>query len=270
MRSAYGILFSMSGVIKRPGGRKQAISTGFTIVETMIVLAITGVLFVSLATTISGKQNKTKFNQAINTLKTEIDQRIAESQSGYYPSNSDFNCESSPSGPVFSDDTLTEQGANDGCIFLGKLIKFNDQDVSYTVYTIAGNSNGQDYRDSRPQIVPNATEIVPLQHGVRVVWARAGGPETSAIAFTRSFKSIGDVSDFGSNQSDIRLIRLPLNMAVAGEVGAINGLLRNADIGEVQICIASGTTDQSGLMTIGGQTGSNTISLSIRGNQTCA
>jgi type II secretory pathway pseudopilin PulG len=48
-------------------------SGGFTMVETMIVLGITGVMFVSMASMISGQQSKARFKSAIIPTHRTLD-----------------------------------------------------------------------------------------------------------------------------------------------------------------------------------------------------
>ena|SRR5476651_379650 len=45
---------------------------GFTIVEVLIVLAVTGILFASTLSLMSGRQNRAEFTQAINNIKSQI------------------------------------------------------------------------------------------------------------------------------------------------------------------------------------------------------
>jgi prepilin-type N-terminal cleavage/methylation domain-containing protein len=109
------------------GGYHKA-TGGFTIVEVMIVLAVSGMLLVSAAALIDGRQSRTEFTTAVNDEQQQIQQIINETASGYYPNNQDFTCTPNPtSSPVLTKSTPgtgTRQGANQGCIFLGKAIQF--------------------------------------------------------------------------------------------------------------------------------------------------
>ena len=109
------------------GGYHKA-TGGFTIVEVMIVLAVSGMLLVSAAALIDGRQSRTEFTTAVNDEQQQIQQIINETASGYYPNNQDFTCTPSPTAsPTLNSvapGTGTQQGANQGCIFLGKAIQF--------------------------------------------------------------------------------------------------------------------------------------------------
>ncbi len=107
----------------RQGGHRAA-SGGFTIVEVMIVLAVTGIMFVAAAILINGRQNKTEFTTGINDLQQQLQQIANETASGYYPNNSNFVCKSSAIGPVTFTPGSNKQGTNGGCIFMGKALQF--------------------------------------------------------------------------------------------------------------------------------------------------
>lgn len=117
-------------------------SAGFTIVETLIVLAVSGILAISAMVLVSGRQNKTQFQVAATSIKQQIEQLINETANGYYPSNNDFTCSGS-SGSVTITSAAGAQGTNSTCIFLGKAVAFGvgatgaDRE-SFIVYPLVG------------------------------------------------------------------------------------------------------------------------------------
>ncbi len=123
---------------------------GFTIVETLIVLAVTGALFAMAALLVSGRQSKTEFQVGSRLIDQQIQQVINETQTGFYPSKSDFICTVGPSGALDFTGTGLGQGTNNDCVFVGKTIVFNsdiDSHDKYTVYSLAGrrlNDSGND------------------------------------------------------------------------------------------------------------------------------
>src|SRR5688572_4270761 len=72
---------------------------GFTVVEVLIVLAITGLLFVSAAVMIAGRQNRTAFEQSVRNIHSQIQAAIDEVIVGHYPNNGNFDCNATGSGP---------------------------------------------------------------------------------------------------------------------------------------------------------------------------
>src|SRR5882762_7178443 len=97
---------------------------GFTIVETMIVLAITGALLLMAMLMISGQQGKTEFTQAINDIQAQINDVINNVGTGYYAKTTDFSCSAGASGPVFNASGSTGQGSNTACVFMGRAVQF--------------------------------------------------------------------------------------------------------------------------------------------------
>lgn len=267
----------MMGIVNKLQ-RIRKTQRGFTIVEVMIVLAITGVLFVSITATLQGKRQKAEFQQAINAVKTEIEQSISEVQTGYYPSDASFSC---TAGAVPVSGSATEQGSNKTCVFLGKVLQFGKgygtDPESYAVYTLTGQRDQTSFPDSEPIIVNNDStkEVKPLQFGLTVTSMRigGGGPPVGAVAFVPSFGQKGSLL-YGS-QADNDVIALNTTLTSASE-SVINNQLKPSYAsrlnppGGIEICFRDGyNTNQSGLITIGGSSGTSTVSLSIKGTGNC-
>ena len=158
---------------------KKLSNKGFTIVETLIVLTITGILFMSVVTMVEGKRQTTEFKQSTNAIKGQIEQVMSEVQSGYFPSGPSFSCSVSFGNVNFPSASATEQGANRDCVFLGKVLQFSKSAYGtdpqqYSVYTIAGRRQNifmqpvTEFTDSDPTLVPALTVINPLQYGLQI------------------------------------------------------------------------------------------------------
>ncbi len=65
---------------------------GYTIVEAMIFLAVSGVLFVSAMAAVSGQQQKTQFYQSIRDLDSNIRDKINEVGSGTFGNSLNLKC----------------------------------------------------------------------------------------------------------------------------------------------------------------------------------
>ena len=63
------------------GGKRPL---GYTIIEVMIVLAVSGVMFIIAASFISGKQESTAFTEGANEFASQLQQTIAEVADGQY------------------------------------------------------------------------------------------------------------------------------------------------------------------------------------------
>ena len=281
-KNAYAILEPMKG--------GETDSRGFTIVETMIVLAVSGLIFLIAAFFIAGKQRETQFNQGIRDAQAQLQQIINEVATGFYPDSNNFSCTPGATGPTFSTVIQTGQGSNSGCIFLGKAIQFqtgtNDPE-QLSVLTIAGNQNDSsgdtvtDLSTAFPKVVPTSiggaltTDL--LENGITTKWIHFnGGASAGAIAFVAALNP--SVANNGLTTGTLQVSAVPVNgtslgMSTAAMTAAINANLttstQNPSAG-VQVCLVSGTTQESGLITIGGSGRSLGVNLSIRENQTCS
>lgn len=136
---------------------------GFTIVEVMIVLAVTGLIFLSALTLINGRTSQAEFTTAIQNAQSQIQQVINEVGNGFYPNNGSFNCTSSLGPPTITAGSSPGQGANTGCIFLGKIIQFTagSTPTHFTTYTIVGSqlAGGQEVQTYQ------AASALALAHG---------------------------------------------------------------------------------------------------------
>jgi prepilin-type N-terminal cleavage/methylation domain-containing protein len=268
--------------------------SGFTIVETLVVLAVTGALFLIAFYAINGKQNETAFQQAINDTQSIIQQSIAQVGQGDYPNTDNFTCNAA-GGVLNILPGANQQGSNTGCVFLGKALQFGVHNTSpeqYISYTIAGlQNNGGSLSAASPTAVapgnstnnaagfPDASIKSELHNGLTVVSMNSvsgGGVKTpiGAVAFISSLGSYsGSQLISGSKQIDLVAVKKSaINTTSDATVDAINKFLASSTVnpgGGVQICFASGGTNQSGLMTIGSNGRDLSVSLTIKGNRTC-
>lgn len=272
---------------------------GFTIVEVLIVLAITGALFVSAATMISGRTAKTQFEQSVNQMTGQIRQQINDVASGYYPNNKNFSC--TATGADFSITAgASEQGTNTGCVFLGKALYFGvagtdpEQYVSFPVAALQRNAAGEEVTSiaaAKPAVIypaapqtnsPNSSQTTPLQYGLKVSKMYYGTNPDNKIGAVAFLSSLGQYNGTelvsGSQQiSMLPLLNTVTNKSIAEAATAINANFitsNNTFAGstnkQVNICFDSGTTNQSGLVTIGGGNGRElSVTLSIKGNLGC-
>lgn len=283
--SAYDILDRMKGKQK---------ARGFTVIETLIVLAITGGLFVAVALSLSGKQAQTQFDQAIQDVKSQIQQAINDVSVGYFPNRNNYTCTAGPLGPVIGSGA-SNQGANSGCVFLGKAVQFGISGTNpeqFRVFTIAGlqkDASGNEvttYAAADPVVIapstvnptmPDGSSGGQLNYGLTTLKAYYGSPATNigAVAFVNSLAAYsGNGLVSGSQQLNIIPITgSALNVTSQAAATAIGAGLAasptNPSTG-VSICFVSGTTNQSGLITIGGAGRQFNVTLSIKGNKTCS
>lgn len=119
------------------GGKRPL---GYTLIEVMIVLAVSGLLFVIAANFISGKQGKASFQQGSNELVSRLQSIIEEVTDGQY---ADVPMTCSATGPQvnLAAGGVQNQGTQSQCVFLGKLVHFTtrtDDANKYEIYPLVG------------------------------------------------------------------------------------------------------------------------------------
>ena len=132
-------------------GGKNKQPLGYTVVEVMIVLAVTGTMFLIAAAFVNGKEESTAFNTAIHQMGTNLQTIIEQVTDGQF-SDIPLSCHRSSKGLTISGGSDL-QGTNSDCTFLGKVVHFMGKS-NYEVFTLAG---------SRLDSTGNpATETIPL------------------------------------------------------------------------------------------------------------
>lgn len=268
---------------------------GFTIVETLIVLAVTGLLFVIAAVAVNGEQGRAEFHQAINDVQSEIQQTIDQVAAGDYQNTGNFTCNANGGTLHITGLGTPGQGSNTGCTFLGKVLQFDvkNKPQQYIAYPIAGLQKDSSGNEVTTLAAATPTAIAPgtttgngsipdasvpgtLDNSLTVVSMTGGGNNIGAVAF---ISSLGQYNSgtlvSGSQQIDL----YPVNGSALAQtkvdaVDTIDNHLKSEDSqanpnGGVQICFASGTTDQSGLITIGSNGSNLAVTLQIKNGRNC-
>ena len=216
-------------------------SQGFTIVETMIVLAVSGLLFASLALMISGQQSRARFRSSMNDISGKIQQQMNEVATGFYPDDGGFSCTNSGGNVnVTFSAGGNAQGTNDQCILLGRALLFGlpgtdpEQYKAHVLIGVRKQSGGREVTSMRDAgtraLAPGAlynpswqdkSSTYALQYGTSVAWMRRGdGTEVAGVAFitspTQTTYGVGGTLDSGSITTDIVPIRKAANGGTPG------------------------------------------------------
>ena len=172
----------------------------------------------------------------------------------------------------------------------------------YQVYTIAGlngppSGSGSPFQKAYPTVVghtgglnlSNYSITGTLEYGLTTIWVKDTSNNSSigSVAFlmepgTAANSNSSQYSIYNSGTQPIDLIpiddtTLPQDpLSTVGEIeSSSSGGLQDPSLsvnppGGVQICMVSGGTNQSGLITIGDSSGSLLVSLSLKDNMTCS
>lgn len=269
---------------------KRMSSGGFTIVESMVVLGVTGLLFISLAAMTSGQQSKARFRAAMTDIVTQIQSQINEVATGYYPNASNFSC-STRTGSVNVTGGANAQGTNSDCTFLGRALMYAQRNPAgdpvdpeqYGIYTLVGmrKVSGREpltlaeagTRPLAPGVRYNSgwtdlTEVKTLSHGVQAVSMKSKGVLQDLAGFAVVAAPNQQVAYDSAGVAESGTV-IPSIIPIPRGTGAAVGLTpkANADAlvealglptstadasqGPIEICFRSGTTNQSALVVIG-------------------
>lgn len=264
---------------------------GFTILETMIVLAVTTGLFIAIVAAFSGQQGKTEFTQGAREMESRVLDILNDVATGYYPSGGSYSCSASGAGPVFSTVSGTEQGKNGDCLFLGRVIQFDTK--QYSVYSVAGQrltaskKEVSTLAEAMPRAIaqtaaasgnPEATEIVDYPGGMTVKWIKYnnGANNTNAVGM---FGTFGQQTASGSG---LKSGSMTVNNYAIGSsagpitkdqmVGLINNLPTNSTANPasgIEVCLDSASSKQHAILTIGGAGTRAATNLVINSGSNC-
>jgi type II secretory pathway pseudopilin PulG len=278
---------------------KQYRMSGFTIVETMIVMAVTGIMFISVVLLINGKQQRAQFQFAVKDVQTQIRQIITETTASYNQLGNN-TCSSFGGKPKLATGTTDTLGTNASCVFLGKTIIFSQDKESFLVAPVIGLRQpittdfqgvfAADLNSSKPIL---STDTIAsqrmLQFGLTPVAMYVGddlAQKVGSVSFvlTPGVKDISPGSQ-GTTSQNLNIVAVTSGSSLANSIDAErsavetamqNGIVSSRDYinstddkVKVSICFNSGTTNQSLLLTIGN--GGNGIGLGskIYGVQNC-
>lgn len=242
--------------------RMRASPRGFTIVEVLVVVAVTGALFVSVVLLVAGRQQKAQFEQAVNNVTAQIETAINEAQSGY------------PGGTVGcrnTGSTYTATSPDSSCIFLGKAIQFTtdaNERATMGIHTIVGKRDSTSVADAQPYTF--AFETKPLWYDLQVI---STNTQAAMLVFTLDYSQDADGSARGTQGVNVwRVSGTGLaNTFTTWKNRSLAGSLTANPAAGTRICFAHGGAgaDRSVLVTIGaGQ--SSRVQTEIKANGTCA
>lgn len=291
--------------MRMKGGAMPTKSQGFTIIETLIVLAVTSFMFVIATIYISGRQNRVLFMDSAEDVRAKIQQTINETSTGYYPSMNDTRCVVSGNVLTVTKQANIQQGTNGDCIFVGKVMVFGfgtDTLESYTTHTVLGKRTQSNGQITNSLTTADASVLHPtasIASGQKRNWpdgsvrknllngmSFSGGTQgsTSIIGFGIVASGWGHVA-YSNGVLESGVVQ-PALIAIPYQVG-LEALGSNAEIAEyingkmvggtlqsnpaegVKLCFASGSTNQSALISIGVNNRTAAVEMQIKEGKTC-
>lgn len=259
---------------------------GYTIIETMIFLIVSGVLVLSAIGLFSGRIQRTQFTQSVQALDARLKSIANEAATGTYPDSPAFNCTatSDGSGPSITASSDT-QGTRSGCIFVGKVVNLQVNNVySYTTVGLRTNPSGtltSNLSEAKPKLVtnPDITQTFALDYGTAVTGiykqSKSDANAVSGIAFFQSLNGNYGADNklkSGAQSVETRLVKSSvispvwpiatndMAAAVAAQPPQMSDPLTSSNL---LICLKSGNGDQVASITLGSNSGGLTTSVKI-------
>ncbi len=219
-------------------------SRGFTIVESMIFLAVSGGMLLMASLMISGQQAKTQFNQSVRNFESRLLDLANDISTGYYVRNGDFSCSSGSTAAdivILGVGPSAELGESNSCILVGQVVQLDIDTSDVTIYPLAGKkrttSLGQvkevkDLVESKPKsLIGYAKTAEQINYGSVVdsaTYIDTGGVtvDVEGFLFATTFGSYAG-AELGSG--DIWVDLVPLSAGDLSDVDAINWATKVAD-----------------------------------------
>lgn len=171
---------------------------GYTIVEVMIFLTVSMVMFASVVGVVTSQSRRNQFTESVNTFNQRIQDILNDVDTGYFPSNSDFNCSINGSGlPVFGA-TAVEQGKNQDCVFGGKSIEIFGSEI-FKVETLVGRRTLAEGGVTREVNTVTEANLTPLNPAFSPAVTADSGSLSADVRITkvRPVNTSTDVTKFG-------------------------------------------------------------------------
>lgn len=236
---------------------------GYTIVEVLIVLVVSVIIFVAAVTVFSGKQGKTEFAQAMRDVESRVQTAVNDVKVSTFPDASNYTCDVVDQGPGIGlrprlSAGTSSVGTNTKCIFLGKAIFLDtapDPD-ELEVYTVLGRrtTNGTDpvteFKDSNPEPADQLTETYQIIFGATVFSAHEDTLSSTSTYLMGFYNSLLPSGATEGSQSLKTVGYVGINPASAGQVrnairDNVPGPYTRKDSKVWTICFRSGTSNES-------------------------
>lgn len=205
------------------GGKNK---TGYTIVEVLIVLAISSAMFIAANAFLSGRVAETNFRTGANEMASRLQDTINQVSSGQYSDIPKGNCTVN-AGTLSFDLSPKEQGTNINCVFIGKFYTYTSNNNPYTVELVAGKKDSTDLTTANPKIINNTQTDFNIPGGLQYK------PVTGWLSKFAIIQNPAGSSPSLSNSNSVLLTKADMTTTVT----------------TIKLCLSDGT--RSAILTIG-------------------
>lgn len=268
---------------------------GYTIVEVLIVLAVSGAILASSISVFSGRRGATDFSQAMYDLQSKFQSYANSASSASLPSGEAYTCQVGslmPDGKVYPVLRLAPAGSSDttsqDCIYLGRAIQIIpgiDTIYSYPVFGLRTVHNGSVDSGEYPAAVASANpepaldssgsfllvDLYPLLNGLTVVSATAGSSaEQDLLTFYSSLQNSNTSGNqitvsartlsFGTNDAKSARLRTCIEGSTCGPATELSLIGKSWNL-----CVQNTTGDKKASLGIRGTATGITTVLNLEG-----
>ncbi len=237
---------------------------GYTILEVMIFLAVSSVMFIYAVIAIGGRQKQVQYSQAVRETENQFSDAVNDIASGFFPKQNNIICTKSGSGALERVAFVAgskEQGSSDSCASVGKVLMFNVDGVEpsqYLLGTLVGvkppfsqaalpsviDMKPRLAYDPTPGVGLNLNENKPLRFGIRVtkIFNNASpSKEYGMLAVAAGFDASAASQKNGLMQTVLYASTIGFNQSVdnyAQEIEGLNKLTIEQPADGVSVCLS--------------------------------
>lgn len=216
---------------------------GYTLIEALMVVAITSTIFIGVTTLFSGSRETVDFNQAKTDIDTKMKSYVNQVSTGAFAGSTTHRCSLAADASGNQRTVLTfvaagvTPGGSDKCIYLGKAILAYPGATKLYVYDVLGLRNkhngaadsgepARSYEDSNPEPAGESggaggftylfVEEYDLPADLRINYSQAGGTRANILKIysnlsnnTNSSRGVSVFANqFTATSSDVSSARL--------------------------------------------------------------
>lgn len=249
-----------------------ASNRGYTILEVLIFLAVSGFILVAALITVNGRQEQVQYQQAVREIDADIRSAINDVSNGYFPST-DFSCDNNSGLLVISELNAVAQGSKEDCVFAGKAIVPDLGDNEITYVTIAGLRPplGQAVDLTSASLTPinnspDISTVKPNPWGLQIVkMVDDSDNDLAYIAYLSSFGRTAQSGQIDSGDQSIGLYKSTTPLAFPMNFQPVS----SSD--KVFICLESNSGDRKAVIILGedGRQLTTTLDQDAEGRSEC-
>ncbi len=236
--------------------KQKTSNRGYTILEVLIFLAVSGFILVAALIAVNGRQEQIQYQQGVRDVDLAIQATINDVSNGYFPRD-DFNCEDDGSSILsISAFSGSEQGTRKDCVFAGKALIFNENNV--TTSTIAGlrPALGSPGSLSSAKLTPLNGPAVNLDVSIENPWGlrvvkftdESGADDLEYVAYLSDF---GRQAQDGGIDSGTQAISLYKSFQSLNEINQSGSLQRVSGDDAIYVCMESNNGNRKAVIILG-------------------